>query len=78
MPLFCSIAPQTPRRTKYIGNNKVAPCSRASESELLNGLEDDVWELKIRIKDELRGEVVDMTPNMPCIATLDMTQDGVF
>ena len=49
-----------------------------TESELLNGPSEDVWELRIRVKSELGREAIEMTPNMPCIATLDVTQEGAF
>ena len=59
---------------------RLAIALHVSEDELLNGVpEQNAWVLQIKIAQEFKEEVIDMTQNIPCISSITVTpKGGVF
>lgn len=56
---------------------KLCAALKTTENELLNGAPDESWTLELKIDNTLK-ERIDMTENMPCIASITGTQNGAL
>lgn len=56
---------------------KLARALNVTEGELLSDSQDETWTLEIKIDNTVK-EMIDMTENMPCIASITGTQNGAL
>ena len=47
-----------------------------SENDLLNNSQPDKWILQIKLSDNIKEDLIDMTKNMPCVASITGNQYG--
>ncbi len=56
---------------------QLAAVLNITENELLNGVPDENWTLELKIDNTVK-EMIDMTENMPCVASITGTQNGAL